>query len=403
MVKIAFRVGLQVAGARDWVQSSPSGKKSWAGVVAGKDEDEIVEALERFNREEVCHPEPPTEFFHLLLTRKKKISSTDKAYISAVGYQSLTISGPPSTLEKLAGYSDTFKGLSKVSLPVYGPYHAPHLYSARSCEKVVEPFVEALEAFQPHVPLLSSYSGRVTSETSTPELVKTAILEILRKPLYWSEIIPSAVAHVRGQGVETCTVLPICPANVGNGLVRSLEQTKACAANLDSALWTGAQSNLASGELSGKLVDSKIAIVGMAGRFPNADSHEAFWALLEKGTDTHKIIPTHRFDANHVDPSGKKKNTSHTPYGCFIDEPGLFDARFFSMSPREATDTDPMHRLALLTAYEALEQSGFTPNRTPSTQRHRVGTFYGQTSDDWREIQEAQVRQVLIATQVADN
>lgn len=60
------------------------------------------------------------------------------------------------------------------------------------------------------------------------------------------------------------------------------------------------------------------------------------------------------------------------------------------MSPREATQTGPMHRLALKTAYEAPEMSGFVPNRTPSTQSDRVGTFYGQTSDDWREVNAAQ-------------
>ena len=102
------------------------------------------------------------------------------------------------------------------------------------------------------------------------------------------------------------------------------------------------------------------------------------------------MIPKDRFDEAHIDPTGQRKNTSHTPYGCFMDEPGLFDPRFFRMSPREATQTDPMHRLALLTAYEALEMSGFVPNRTASTRLHRVGTFYGQTSDDWREIQEGQ-------------
>lgn len=60
------------------------------------------------------------------------------------------------------------------------------------------------------------------------------------------------------------------------------------------------------------------------------------------------------------------------------------------MSPREAVQTDPMQRLALITAYEALEMAGYVPNRTPSTQLDRVGTFYGQTSDDWREINAAQ-------------
>lgn len=92
----------------------------------------------------------------------------------------------------------------------------------------------------------------------------------------------------------------------------------------------------------------------------------------------------------HYDPTGKGRNTSHTPFGCFIDEPGLFDPRFFNMSPREATQTDPMHRLGLASAYEALEMAGYVPNRTSSTKLDRIGTFYGQTSDDWREINAAQ-------------
>lgn len=92
----------------------------------------------------------------------------------------------------------------------------------------------------------------------------------------------------------------------------------------------------------------------------------------------------------YYDPTGKIRNTSHTPYGCFIDEPGLFDPPFFNMSPREAKQTDPMHRLGLATAFEALEMAGYVPNRTPSTRLDRIGTFYGQTSDDWREINAAQ-------------
>lgn len=48
--------------------------------------------------------------------------------------------------------------------------------------------------------------------------------------------------------------------------------------------------------------------------------------------------------------------------------------------------TDPMHRLALVTAYEALEMAGYAPNRTPSTNLKRIGTYYGQASDDWREL-----------------
>ena len=140
-----------------------------------------------------------------------------------------------------------------------------------------------------------------------------------------------------------------------------------------------------------KYPNSDIAIVGMSGRFPDAANLEKFWELLEKGLDVHREVPPDRYNVRtHTDPTSKKKNTSHTPYGNFIENPGLFDARFFNMSPREAKQTDPMQRLELVTAYEAMEMAGIVPGRTDSTQHDRIGTFYGMTSDDWREINAAQ-------------
>ena len=97
-------------------------------------------------------------------------------------------------------------------------------------------------------------------------------------------------------------------------------------------------------------------------------------------------VPADRFDlGSHYNASGKTKNTSLTPFGCFIERPGFFDTKLFNMSPREARQTDPGQRLILLTAYEALEMAGYSPNGSPSFNKHRIGTFFGQTTDDWRE------------------
>ena len=68
----------------------------------------------------------------------------------------------------------------------------------------------------------------------------------------------------------------------------------------------------------------------------------------------------------------------------------MFDTRFFHLTPKEAEDTDPAQRLALMTTYEALEMAGFVSDRTPSSQRDRVGVFFGTTSDDWREVNSGQ-------------
>lgn len=55
------------------------------------------------------------------------------------------------------------------------------------------------------------------------------------------------------------------------------------------------------------------------------------------------------------------------------------------MSPREAAQTDPLQRLYLTVAYEALEMSGYYPDATPATARNRIATYFGQCSDDWRD------------------
>lgn len=102
-------------------------------------------------------------------------------------------------------------------------------------------------------------------------------------------------------------------------------------------------------------------------------------------------MPSDRFDVEtHCDPTGTVRNSTLTPYGCFLDRPGLFDASFFNMTPREAAQTDPQQRLALITTYEALEMAGYVPDRTPSTSGRQIGTFFGQTSDDYREVNASQ-------------
>ncbi|KAF1360700.1 polyketide synthase [Lizonia empirigonia] len=154
--------------------------------------------------------------------------------------------------------------------------------------------------------------------------------------------------------------------------------------------WTKREESEAETPISPKR--SKLAVVGMSCRLPGgANDLELFWKLMADKRDVHTTIPPDRFDlSTHFDPTGQIENTTQTPYMNHIDSPGLFDAGFFNISPKEAEQMDPMHRLALVTAYEALEMSGYSPNRTRSTSSPRVGTYYGQASDDWRELNASQ-------------
>ena len=103
----------------------------------------------------------------------------------------------------------------------------------------------------------------------------------------------------------------------------------------------------------GPYSDSAIAVIGMACRFPGADSIDEFWEQLISGASMHSEVPAERF-------STKDHRRSHgkTFFGNFIRDIDAFDHRFFKKSSREAASTDPQQRLLLQVAYEALESSG---------------------------------------------
>ncbi|KAH7138133.1 polyketide synthase-like protein [Dendryphion nanum] len=368
-VRIAFRTGTAVAAAKDALEQENNAKESWSTIVTATSENAAKSAIADFHDE-------------------RRISVSAQAYVSAVSVMAITVSGPPSTTKRLFEEIDSFKNNARVPIPVYAPYHAPHLFGQPDIDRIVgSDTAEFLSKFRPHSLIHSASNGKCHTATNTLDLVKKALSEILLEPVRWDNLLEECVAQVTTHSNVECNITAIGVTNVANSLASALKAGGQTSITVrDHSSW----SRKAEG-YRGHTQNDKIAIVGMSGRFPGAATHEALWELLEKGLDVHREIPSDRFDAQaHCDPTGKGKNKSHTPYGCFIDEPGLFDPRFFNMSPREAAQTDPMGRLALTTAYEALEMSGYVPNRTPSTKLHRIGTFYGQTSDDWREINASQ-------------
>lgn len=47
---------------------------------------------------------------------------------------------------------------------------------------------------------------------------------------------------------------------------------------------------------------------------------------------------------------------------------------------------DPVQRLLLMTSYEALESAGYSRDATLATESNRIATYFGQASEDWRDI-----------------
>ncbi len=275
-----------------------------------------------------------------------------------------------------------------------GLCHAKHIYNQQNVRGIAcTSSINRLDSkFPPRIPMLSTGTGKPYQAKSARELFEQIISELLTQSIQWDKVIQGVIEQASNIEASQCQVLVFRISLPIHDLLAALksEFQHFETSTEDLVAWIAKKAT--DEEAPRGTMQSKIAIVGMACRLPGgATDTEKFWDLLEQGLDVHRKIPADRFDVEtHYDPNGKRLNASHTPYGCFIDEPGLFDAPFFNMSPREAQQTDPMQRLALVTAYEALERAGYVANRTAATNSHRIGTFYGQASDDYREVNSAQ-------------
>lgn len=128
-------------------------------------------------------------------------------------------------------------------------------------------------------------------------------------------------------------------------------------------------------------IDDPIAIVGMACRFPGADTPEAYWELLRDGRDLMREVPPDRWDMDaYYDPVPGTPGKSYVRESALLDQIDQFDPHFFGISPREAASMDPQHRLLLEVSWEALERAGQAPSRL---QQSRTGVFIGMGRNDY--------------------
>lgn len=102
-----------------------------------------------------------------------------------------------------------------------------------------------------------------------------------------------------------------------------------------------------------------IAIIGIAGRFAEADNKEEYWMMLENGIDSVKDIPEDRFQDLQNFYQAVQKEVPDFYKGSYLARIDQFDYGFFGMSPKQAALTDPNQRIFLETAYEAIEDAGY--------------------------------------------
>lgn len=105
----------------------------------------------------------------------------------------------------------------------------------------------------------------------------------------------------------------------------------------------------------------KIAVIGMACRLPGANNLDEYWNNLLQGKDTIKHFSDEELSRFEVNYDELKNNPNYVKARGVLDDVDKFDAEFFGLTPKEAAETDPQHRVWLETAWEAFENAGCDP------------------------------------------
>jgi acyl transferase domain-containing protein/enoyl-CoA hydratase/carnithine racemase/acyl carrier protein/cyclopropane fatty-acyl-phospholipid synthase-like methyltransferase len=119
----------------------------------------------------------------------------------------------------------------------------------------------------------------------------------------------------------------------------------------------------------------KVAIVGMSGRYPQANSLQEYWQNLTESKNSVVEIPRHRWDVDRFyDPDQSKADKTCSKWLGMLEDADCFDPLFFRISPQEAVHIDPQHRLFLQEAYRAFEDAGYSGERLSG---EKCGVYLG--------------------------
>ena len=133
----------------------------------------------------------------------------------------------------------------------------------------------------------------------------------------------------------------------------------------------GSTTRRSAAPLAQQNVHAAIAVIGMAGRFPGAESVEAFWRLVCNGVDA-----VERFDPATLDASvsaSDRSSPDYVPARGILKDVEQFAAGFFGVPRRQAELMDPQLRVLTEVAWEALESCGLVPESSTQT----IGVFAG--------------------------
>ncbi len=136
------------------------------------------------------------------------------------------------------------------------------------------------------------------------------------------------------------------------------------------------------------VLNEPLAIIGMNCQFPgitvDIEDVDALHTMLMSGKTPIKEVPHNRWDVDvYHNTDRKKADTIISRKGGFLTDPSLFDNEFFKISPAEAKQMDPQHRLFLEVAVRALNHANIT---LASLDGSNTGVYCGISTHEYSQL-----------------
>ncbi|ADG93863.1 Beta-ketoacyl synthase [Arcobacter nitrofigilis DSM 7299] len=121
-----------------------------------------------------------------------------------------------------------------------------------------------------------------------------------------------------------------------------------------------------------------VAIIGMAGKFPGADSIQKLWDNICQSVDVRQEFSDEDLKPFAKDMSQINKS-DFVRKGYMIKDVAKFDAKFFNLTPKQAKIMDPQQRLFLETAWQGLENAGYAS----TDESQHIGVYAGANFNNY--------------------
>lgn len=202
------------------------------------------------------------------------------------------MTGPPSTIKQMQS-SSLFSSITSWEVATSGPYHAEHARSLPKVQEIVRSTdKDVANFFNSYEQDLTLLAMNIYSPADDPIPTMTLLEDIVDEILYavsrGSDINNRVVSHLETKVSERCQIISCGVTRWQDELYTRLKSANGIDATMAPILQQHAQPIPSLQPTTpGK---SKLAIVGMAGRFPDSANHEKLWELLYGGIDSHRNV-----------------------------------------------------------------------------------------------------------------